>query len=87
MSSKNAYEIRLEVLRLAQGLESEKAFRKNESLMQDWQAAARFAESKQELPPAHPKLLTVAQAEDVVATAKYLLGFIEEARSFKSDRL
>ena len=86
MSSKNAYEIRLEVLTLAQNLESEKAFRKNESLQQDWHAAARFAESKQELPPAHPKL-TVAQAEDVVATAKYLLGFIEEARSFKSDRL
>jgi hypothetical protein len=54
--------------------------------MQDWQAAARFAESKQELPPAHPKL-DVARAEDVVNTAKYLLGFIEEARSFKSDRL
>ena len=86
MSSKNAYEIRLEVLTLAQGLESERAFRKNESLMQDWQAAARFAESKQELPPSHPKL-EVAQAEDVVNTAKYLLGFIEEARSFKSDRL
>ena len=86
MTNKNPYEIRLEVLQLAHGLECEKTHRENDRLTQDWHAAFSFAsEKKQEAPP-HPKL-NVVQAEDVVDTAKYLLGFVEEARKFNTERL
>ena len=71
----DAYEIRLELLKLAQSIESERIWGDRQKLEQEWQADFEEFKSKDRVLPPYPKLPYVTH-NDIVRVAEELNKFV-----------
>ena len=73
--SKTPFEVRLELLQLAQTILNEKAFAEKNRLEQDWFADREIAMANHTSPRAFPKAPTV-NSEDLIELAQKLNEFV-----------
>lgn len=73
---KTPYEIRLEVLKMAQDAEMQHYYANRERLMANWEAAVETARLKSETPPEMPDLPQFPSEETIVKKAQFLGEFI-----------
>ena len=71
----DAYEIRLELLKLAQSIESERIWGERQRLEQDWNAIRESRMVKDIVPPPFP-VLPVTTFSDIVTVAEELNKFV-----------
>ena len=71
----DAYEIRLELLKLAQSIEADKVWVTRNQLEQNWNAARSYNEMKNEPAPPFPNHPVVTH-EDVIRVAEELNKFV-----------
>ena len=79
MSDKNPYEIRLELLKLAQSILSEAAWVERNRLEQDWNCMREYAITNNKAPPQFPEFDAVT-VEQVLETANQLNDFISNSK-------
>ena len=77
--SKTPYEIRLEVLKMAQDVETQHYYANRENLMQNWQVQVDTARSSGGTPPAMPAMPTFPTEETIVNKAQFLGEFINNS--------
>jgi hypothetical protein len=77
--SKTPYEIRLEVLKMAQDTEMQNFFANREALINNWQIQVETARLKNEMPPAMPEMPQFPTQEAVVSKAQFLGEFINNS--------
>ena len=74
----DAYEIRLELLKLAQSIENDRIWSERNRLEQDWQQKVEFTnKTPGSAPPPFPSLPEVTY-NDVISVAKQLNKFISQ---------
>lgn len=76
MSSKTPYEIRLEVLRMAQSLVVDEFHIKRETLLRQWDSAVESAHRKGEDGPKMLDMPTFPTENDILYTASRLIEFV-----------
>ena len=76
MTNKSAYEVRLEVLKMAQDTEMQHYYANRENQMNRWQTAVETARIKNEYPPAMPDMPEFPTEEAIVKKAQFLSEFI-----------
>ena len=76
MSNMTPFEIRLELLKIAQGMLSDDYFGKREQLSNDWHMQCESAKIKGETPPPHPGFPAYPSETEIIAKAQVLNGFV-----------
>ena len=76
MSNMTPFEIRLELLKMAQGMLSDDYFGKREQLSNDWHMQCESAKIKGETPPPHPGFPAYPSETEIIAKAQVLNGFV-----------
>jgi len=76
MTNKSAYEVRLEVLKMAQDTEMQHYHANRENQMNRWQTAVETARIRSELPPDMPVMPEFPTEEAIVKKAQFLSEFI-----------
>ena len=79
----NPFEIRLELLKLAHSIESEKNMNERIRVENDWRIRCDLADVKDSPPPPFPFIPTVS-AEDVIKAAEALNAFVSNQPSASS---
>lgn len=74
--TKTPYEIRLEVLKMAQDTELQHYHRNCDMLMNNWQIQVETARIRNETPPGMPEMPSFPSEEVVVKKAQFLGEFI-----------
>lgn len=77
--SKTPYEIRLEVLKMAQDAEMQNYYANREALMQNWQTEVETARINEATPPPMPAMPQFPTQESVVKKAVFLGEFINNS--------
>jgi hypothetical protein len=77
--SKTPYEIRLEVLKMAQEIEMQHYYSKQERLMNNWQIQIETARLRNETPPEIPDMPEFPTHESILKKAGSLSEFINNA--------
>ena len=77
--SKTPYEIRLEVLKMAQEAEMQNFYANREALMNNWQVEVETARNHNKIPPAMPTMPEFPTQEAVVSKAQFLGEFINNS--------
>jgi len=78
MSNMTPFEIRLELLKMAQNMLEQDYFGKRESISNDWQVKVDNARHAGQLPPDHPGFPTYPTESDIIAKATTLNGFVSQ---------
>ena len=76
MSNMTPFEIRLELLKMAQSMLSDDYFAKREQISNDWSMQCETAKIKGETPPSHPGFPSFPSESEVVSKAQSLNGFV-----------
>lgn len=79
MSNKTPYEIRLEVLKMAQDAAIQNYHMNRDRLMTNWQVEVDTARSKGETPPPCPEFPDFPTEETVVKKAQFLSEYINNS--------
>jgi hypothetical protein len=74
--SKTPYEIRLEILKMAQEFEMHRYHGDRETIISDWMAQIDYARSLNKAPPEVPTMPDFPKQEKLVETAKFLSEFV-----------
>ena len=77
--SKTPYEIRLEVLKMAQDVEMQHFYANRENLMQNWQTKVETARVRSEIPPEMPAMPVFPTEQTIVNKAQFLGEFINNS--------
>lgn len=78
MSNMTPFEIRLELLKMAQSMLEQDYFGKRESISNDWQVKVDSARHAGQLPPDHPGFPSYPTEADIIAKAHTLNGFVSQ---------
>lgn len=76
MTSKTPYEVRLEILQMAQDTEMQHYHANRENQMNRWQTAVETARIRNETPPEMPPMPEFPTEEAIVKKAQFLSEFI-----------
>ena len=76
MSNMTPFEIRLELLKMSQGMLSDDYYGKREQLSNDWHMQCESAKIKGETPPPHPGFPAYPSETEIIAKAQVLNGFV-----------
>ena len=76
MANKTPYEIRLEVLKMAQDVEMQHFHANSERLMNNWQTGVETSRIRNERPPEAPPLPEFPSEDTIVKNAQFLGEFI-----------
>lgn len=76
MSNMTPFEIRLELLKMAQGMLSDDYYGKREQISNDWSTKCDTSRNKGEDPPDHPGFPPYPSEADIIAKAQVLNGFV-----------
>lgn len=76
MTNKTPYEIRLEVLKMAQDIETQHYYANRETLMNNWQVQVETARNKDLAPPEMPTMPEFPTEESIVKKAQFLSEYI-----------
>lgn len=79
MTNKTPYEIRLEVLKMAQDAEMQHYHANREALMSNWQTQVETARLSNETPPEIPTLPEFPTEETIVKKAQFLGEYINNS--------
>ena len=78
MSNMTPFEIRLELLKMAQNMLEQDYFGKRESISNDWQVKVDNARHAGQHPPEHPGFPAYPTEADIIAKAHTLNGFVSQ---------
>jgi hypothetical protein len=78
--SKTPYEIRLEVLKMAQDVEMQHYYANRERIMSNWQTQVDTARLKNELPPEMPEIPEFPSEEAIVKKAHFLGEYVNNSK-------
>jgi len=78
MSNMTPFEIRLELLKMAQTMLEQDYFGKRESISNDWQVKVENARHAGQHPPDHPGFPSYPTEIDIIAKAQTLNGFVSQ---------
>ena len=76
MSNMTPFEIRLELLKMSQGMLSDDYYGKREQISNDWHMQCESAKIKGETPPPHPGFPSYPSETEIIAKAQVLNGFV-----------
>jgi hypothetical protein len=76
MSNMTPFEIRLDLLKMAQGMLSDDYYGKREQISNDWSMQCETAKIKGETPPSHPGFPSFPSELEVISKAQSLNGFV-----------
>ena len=80
MTNKSPYEIRLEVLKLAQDAQMQHYEANRERIINNWQVAVETARMNGQEPPAMPDLPAFPTEEKIVKKAQFLGEYIDNSK-------
>jgi hypothetical protein len=83
MTNKTPFELRFDLLSLAQGILNEKMWAERNRLENDWQAQVETARNDKTKPPAFPKMPSV-EPDEIVELAKKLNDFVSNSGDNKN---
>jgi hypothetical protein len=72
------YEIRLELLKMAQQMLESEYFSNKDRLTNDWHMRVEAAKHRGEVPPDHPIYPAYPSENDIIAKAQTLNGFVSQ---------
>jgi len=78
MSNMTPFEIRLELLKMAQTMLEHDYHGKRESISNDWQVKVENARHAGQIPPDHPGFPPYPTETDIIAKAHILNGFVSQ---------
>lgn len=78
MSNMTPFEIRLELLKMAQTMLEQDYHGKRESISNDWQVKVENARHAGQIPPDHPGFPSYPTETDIIAKAHILNGFVSQ---------
>ena len=78
MSNMTPFEIRLELLKMAQTMLEQDYYGKRESISNDWQVKVDNARHAGQLPPDHPGFPPYPTEADIISKANTLNGFVSK---------
>ena len=78
MSNMTPFEIRLELLKMAQTMLEQDYYGKRESISNDWQVKVDSARHAGQLPPDHPGFPPYPTEADIISKANTLNGFVSQ---------
>ena len=78
MSNMTPFEIRLELLKMSQGMLSDDYYGKREQISNDWQVKVENARHAGAAPPEHPGFPAYPTEAEVIAKAATLNGFVSQ---------
>jgi hypothetical protein len=78
MSNMTPFEIRLELLKMAQTMLEQDYYGKRESISNDWQVKVDNARHAGQLPPDHPGFPPYPTEADIISKANTLNGFVSQ---------
>lgn len=76
MSNLSPFEIRLELLKMAQAMLSDDYFGKREQISNDWSVKVETAKHAGQVPPDHPGYPPFPSEAEIIAKAQVLNGFV-----------
>lgn len=76
MTNKTPYEIRLEVLKMAQDTEMQHYYANRERIMNNWHTQVETARIRNETPPEMPEMPAFPSEQAIVQKAQFLGEFI-----------
>lgn len=75
------YEIRLELLKMAQQMLEAEYFSNRDRLTNDWHMKVEAAKHRGEVPPEHPVYPSYPSETDIIAKAQTLNGFVSQVNT------
>ena len=78
MSNMSPFEIRLELLKMAQAMLEQDYHGKRESISNDWQVKVDNARHSGQIPPEHPGFPSFPNEADIINKAQILNGFVSQ---------
>jgi len=78
MSNMTPFEIRLELLKMAQTMLEQDYYGKRELIGNDWQVKVENARHAGQVPPDHPGFPAYPSEADIIAKAQTLNGFVSQ---------
>jgi len=87
MSNMTPFEIRLELLKMAQGMLSDDYYGKREQISNDWQMQCESSKIKGETPPPHPGFPAYPSESDIITKAQVLNGFVSNVSSPETPKV
>ena len=78
MSNMTPFEIRLELLKMAQLMLEQDYYGKREAISNDWQVRVENARHAGQIPPDHPGYPQYPTEADIIAKAAMLNGFVSQ---------
>lgn len=78
MSNMTPFEIRLELLKMAQTMLEQDYYGRRESISNDWQVKVDNARHAGQLPPDHPGFPPYPTEVDIISKANTLNGFVSQ---------
>ena len=85
MSNLTPFEIRLELLKMAQGLLLEEYVSNKERLINEWQVKVESAKLNGQVIPDHPAFPTYPSETDIINKAAALNGFVSNITAEKTQ--
>lgn len=82
MSNMTPFEIRLELLKMAQIMLEQEYHGKRESISNDWQVKVESARHAGQNPPDHPGFPNYPTETEIIAKAAALNGFVSQVPQF-----
>lgn len=79
MSNKNPYEVRLEVLKMAQEMEQQHFYYNREAMMRNWEVRVEDARNRNEPVPPMPEFSQYPTEEKIVKSAQFLSEFVNNS--------
>ena len=76
MPNLSPFEIRLDLLKIAQGMLSDDYYGKREQISNDWSTKCDTSRNKGEDPPDHPGFPPYPSEADIITKAQVLNGFV-----------
>jgi hypothetical protein len=87
MSNMTPFEIRLELLKMAQGMLSDDYYGKREQISNDWSTKCDTSRNKGEDPPDHPGFPPYPSEADIIAKAQVLNGFVSNVSAPETPKV
>ena len=81
------FEIRLELLKMAQGMLSDDYYGKREQISNDWSTKCDTSRNKGEDPPDHPGFPPYPSEADIIAKAQVLNGFVSNVSAPETPKV
>ena len=85
MSNMSPFEIRLELLKMAQTMLEQDYFGKRESISNDWTVKVENARHAGQIPPEHPGFPSFPTEAEIIQKAQILNGFVSQTSVEKTS--